>query len=250
MYNLMVGLFDHKIRTQSHFVILTVWVNFSQHLRPRIPSQTTFGPRRPGSTRSQVWGLLQQMCPSSAICPVKVSLSRRPEPYLCALSKRFGPKYQPNVVKRYWLDSSCSLLLSSRPVWFFFYQATDKVGRKHWADVSAGFLTGFSFFICVFGFLAENSQEADRALTWLACPSGATNHPIESWKGQPVFSPQKKQQNKTKLHRAGEKTPVRIVPCCQQNKAVNRLGESSRTQGSLGLNHKRPEENNVLGWHW
>lgn len=120
MYNLMVGLFDHKIRTQSHFVILTVWVNFSQHLRPRFPGQTTFGPRRPGSTRSQVWGLLQQMCPSSAICPVKVSLSRRPEPYLCALSKRFGPKYQPNVVKRYWLDSSCSLLLSSRPVCFLF----------------------------------------------------------------------------------------------------------------------------------
>lgn len=146
MYNLMVGLFDHKIRTQSHFVILTVWVNFSQHLRPRFPGQTTFGPRRPGSTRSQVWGLLQQMCPSSAICPVKVSLSRRPEPYLCALSKRFGPKYQPNVVKRYWLDSSCSLLLSSRPVCFFFYPAIDKVGRKHWADVSAGFLTGFSFF--------------------------------------------------------------------------------------------------------
>lgn len=56
-----------------------------------------------------------------------------------------------------------------------------------------------------------------------------------------VLSPEKKQQqNKTGQSRG--KKPQRIVPCCQQNKAINRLGEPSRTRGSLGLNHKQLEK--------
>lgn len=116
-------------------------------------------------------------------------------------------KISAKVVKCYWLDSSCSLLLSSQPV-CFFYPPIVKVGRKHWADVSAGFLTGFRFYLRVWIFFCwKNSQEADRTLTRLACSGGATNHPIESWKGQPMFSPQKKTTKQNKNGQTREKTP-------------------------------------------
>lgn len=92
------------------------------------------------------------------------------------------------VIKRYWLKLLLQSALSSRPL-CFFNTVIDKVGRKQRA---CQFLNCISDFICVFGFFAENSQEADRTLTRLACSGGATNHPIESWKGQPMFSSQKK----------------------------------------------------------
>lgn len=103
------------------------------------------------------------------------------------------------VVKCYWRNSSCSLLLSSRLV-CFFYPAIDKVGQKHWANVSAGFLTGFRFLSACLDFLLKSPRRL--TALWLGWRALAALPIIQLSPGKAsLCSLPRKQNNKTKLRR-------------------------------------------------
>lgn len=92
-----------KNKTPTHFLILKAFENiFSGTTLSSLDElpDFTLGWRHPVTTRSQVRALQQQMRPSAAICPVKMSLNTRWDPYLFTLCRLPGQEFHTESQKR------------------------------------------------------------------------------------------------------------------------------------------------------
>lgn len=142
VYNFMVGLFGHKIRTQSLY--------YSYSLSELQPTPMSLFPWPDyiwieTSWKYKVTGLRSATADVSIIghlsCQSVLEQKTRTLP-VCLIQVLWS-EISAKVVKCYWLDSSCSLLLSSRAVCFLFF---------------------FFYF-----FLSSHRQGRTKALGWRFC---------------------------------------------------------------------------------